>query len=46
MSIEDLIKLADSREISQKDIEELNSRLDNFEFNVSRPINLDLIYNI
>lgn len=46
MSIEDLINLANSTEISETDIVALDARLANFEFIESKPINLDLTYNI
>lgn len=46
MSIEDLIKQAKATVITDEDIVALNARLDNFEFIVSKPIDLELTYNI
>lgn len=46
MSIEELINQAESTVITDKDIIALNDRLANFEFVVSKPIDLDLTYNI
>lgn len=46
MSIEDLIKQAESTVVTDEDIAALNDRLDNFEFVVRKPIDLELTYNI